>query len=68
MLTNKFTVPRLRPRNPCALGAKMRRAGYMKDRRAVRGGARDDQAEIMSEMDLYDGEPAEQYTDDEEGY
>lgn len=40
-------------RQPFALIAKARKAGVMHDRRQARGGARNDQADLMEEWEEY---------------
>lgn len=44
------------PRQPAALAAKSRKAGYHHDRRAPRGGARNYQREMLDEMDDFEVE------------
>lgn len=52
----KIRVPRVRPRNAHALSAMSRKSGYMKHRNAPRGGARNEQADILAEREEYEDE------------
>lgn len=44
---NTIVVPAAKVRNAFALHAKQRKAGYMKDRRAERGGSRNNQRDYL---------------------
>jgi hypothetical protein len=52
--TMKIKVERVMPRNHLAIVARQRRAGTMHDRRAPRGGTRNEQAEYLALADEED--------------
>jgi len=56
MSKTHHNVTKVLPRNHLALVARQRNGGPMKDRRAQRGGARNDQAELLAlaQEDQYD--------------
>ena len=48
-MAQKTKRVRLKPRNPYVVPARARKAGTMSDRRAERGGARNDERELLDE-------------------
>ena len=49
--SRKMVIPKMRPRNFFALIAKSRHAGPMKHRNAPKGGARNNEIDILAEYE-----------------